>query len=475
MSDRSLRSQLLRWLFIPLGVLWAADAVWTFFTVRNIINAAYDRSLYAALLAISERVTLSGTTPVVDVPPVALEVLDTATQERIFYRVAYRFEGGVEEFLTGYPDLPRPPPTPPGTAVYYDAEYRGDPVRISSLASSFPTGPPVTVLVQVAETVGGRGSRTQKLVLRELAALLGLILVAVAIVWVGVWRGLRPLRDVSRDVADRSARDLTAVALQHVPHEVAPLVFAVNELMGRLRGTIAAQRRFIADASHQLRTPLAVIQTKAELVLREEDPETLVKAVADLYEHSQATTRLANQLLSLARADPEQAGEERVLDLEALSREACTALVPDALAHGVDLGFEGDGPAPVAGREILLREALSNLVQNAVKYGARPGSVTVSVGRARTGEVVLAVEDDGPGIPQAERSRVLERFYRRPGTKGSGAGLGLPIVRQIAEGHGASLHLLDGSGGRGLRVELRFPAAARRPSPPTSGRVSPAT
>lgn len=458
MSDRSLRSQLLRWLFIPLAVVWIGDAVWTYLAVRNIINAAYDRSLYAALLAISERVTLAGVEPAVDVPPVALEVLDTATQERIFYRVAYRTAGGPEQFLTGYPDLPPPPAAAPGTPVYYDAEYHGDPVRISSLASTFASVPPVTVLVQVAETVGGRGSRTQHLVMRELAAEMGLILVAVAIVWFGVWRGLRSLRDVSRDVADRSPTDLTAIAPHDVPHEVLPLVIAVNELMSRLRRTLVAQRRFIADASHQLRTPLAVIQTKAELVLREEEPETLLKAVADLYEHSQATTHLATQLLSYARTDPEQGGEKRVLDLEVLARDACAALVPDALARGVDLGFEGNGPAPVAAREFLLREALSNLVQNAVKYGAQPGNVTVSV-RAVEGQVLLTVEDDGPGIPEGERARVLERFYRSPGSKGTGAGLGLPIVKQIAEGHGASLRLLEGVGGRGLRVELRFPAS----------------
>jgi two-component system sensor histidine kinase TctE len=457
-TDRSLRSQLLRWLLIPLGLLWLGGAVSSFMIVRDIINAAYDRSLYASLLAISERVTLSGTTPIVDIPPVALEVLDTATQERIFYRVAYRV-GAEERFLTGYPDLPQPPPSEPGTPVYYDAHYRGDPVRISALASAFGTVPPVTVLVQVAETVGGRGSRTQGLVFRELGAESALILVAAAIVWVGVWRGLRPLRHVSRDVAARSGSDLTPLALQDVPREVSPLVLAVNDLMSRLRKTLAVHRRFIADASHQLRTPLAVIQAKAELVLREEDPSALVKAIADLYEHSQATTHLATQLLSLARTDPEQGGEKRVLDLTEVARDACAALVPDALAHGVDLGFAGDGPAPVSGRELLLKEAVANLVRNAVKYGARPGSVTVSVERAAEGEVVLAVEDDGPGIPEAERGRVLERFYRAPGSPGTGAGLGLPIVKQIAEGHGATLRLLGGAAGKGLRVELRFPPA----------------
>jgi len=454
----SLRARLLRWLLLPLGALGVVDAAHTFLTVRAAINAAYDRSLYASALAISERVTLTGTVPAVDIPPLALEVLDTASQERLFYRVAYRTEGTVETFLTGYADLPRSPTAAEG-AVYYDATYRGDPVRVSALATRYPTDPPTSVLVQVAETVGGRGSRTRELVAREALAQLAVILLAAGILWFGVSRGLRPLVEVSGTVARRSADDLAPVGLQRAPAEIAPLVRAVNDLMERLRRTIAAQRRFIADASHQLRTPLAVIQTKAELVLREEDPAAVVTLVVDLYDHSQATTRLANQLLSLARTEPGHAGEARPIDLDTLAREACAAHVSEAFGRGVDLGYDGHGPAPVVGREVLLREAISNLVHNALAYGARPGTATVSVARPAPGEIVLAVEDDGPGIPVEERARVLERFYRRPGARGGGAGLGLPIVAQIAEGHGATLHLLDGAGGKGLRVELRFPEA----------------
>lgn len=459
MRSGSLRARLLRWLLIPLGALWLVDAVHTFLTVRAAINAAYDRSLYASALAISERVTLSGTVPSVDIPPLALEVLDTASQERLFYRVAYQTEGAPETFLTGYEDLPRPPRRGDG-AVYYDALYRGDPVRVSALPTLYPTDPPTRVLVQVAETVGGRGSRTRELVAREALAQLAAILLAAGILWFGVSRGLRPLTRVSGSVATRSADDLAPVELERAPAEAVPLVRAVNDLMERVRRTIAAQRRFIADASHQLRTPLAVIQTKAELVLREEDPTAVIRAVMDLYEHSQATTRLANQLLSYARAEPGQGGDARLLDLDVVAREACASHVSDAFARAVDLGYSGAGPAWILGRDVLLREVIANLVQNAVKYGARPGTVTVIVAREPPGRVTLAVEDDGPGIPVEERARVLERFYRRPGSPGGGAGLGLAIVAQVAEGHGATVHLLDGPGGKGLRVELRFPETA---------------
>jgi two-component system sensor histidine kinase TctE len=460
----SLRARLLRWLLIPLGVLWVLDAVHTFLTVRASINAAYDRSLYASALAISERVTLGPSTPAVDIPPLALEVLDTASQERLFYRVSYVTEGGGETFLTGYPDLPRPP-SPAEGATYYDTVYRGDPVRVSALSTRYPTSPPISVVVQVAETVGGRGSRTRELVLREALAQLALILLAAVIVWFGVARGLRPLTRVSGSVASRSADDLAPVELERAPAEVVPLVRAVNDLMERLRRTIATQRRFIADASHQLRTPLAVIQTKAELALREEDPAGAVQAVLDLHEHSKATTRLANQLLSLARTEPGQGGDAQPLDVDALARDACAAHVADALSRGVDLGYFGTGPTWIAGREVLLREAIANLVQNSVAYGARPGTVTVVVTRPVRGKVIVAVEDDGPGIPPEDRGRVLERFYRRPGSPAGGAGLGLPIVAQIAEGHGATLHLTEGPGGKGLRVELHFPETTPPPAP----------
>jgi two-component system sensor histidine kinase TctE len=433
--------------------------VHSFLSVRGAINAAYDRSLYASALAISERITLAESGPAVDIPPLALEVLDTASQERLFYRVGYHRGADTDAFITGYADLPRPSPAAGGGPVYYDATYRGDPVRVSALETRFPTSPPLVVQVLVAETVGGRGGRTRELVLRAALAQLAMIVVAAGILWVGLRRGLLPLDAVSRDVSERSAADLTPVPPEQVPRELMPVVLAVNDLMGRLRRTLSAQARFIADASHQLRTPLAVIQTRAELMLREEDPSAVIEAVADLYEHTQATTRLANQLLTLARAEPGQGGNASTLDLDALARETASAQVSSAFARGFDLGYEGSGPVFVFGREFLIRELLANLIHNALTYGSRGGTVTVSVARPEPGVALLAVEDDGPGIPAAERPRVLERFYRRPGASGGGAGLGLPIVAQIAEEHGARLSLLDGAGGRGLRVEIRFPEA----------------
>ncbi|MFL5273482.1 MAG: sensor histidine kinase [Anaeromyxobacteraceae bacterium] len=459
MSTRSVRAQLVGWLLLPLAAVWIVDAVLTWATVKGTIDLAYDRALHGSALAISEHVTLGAGEPVVDLPPIALEMLDTGEQERVFYRVSYRAAGGADTFLTGYDDLPPAPRAAPGAPIYYDASYRGDAVRVAALYASLPGDADIVSLVQVAETLVRRRAVTQTLVGGALAAQVALIAVAAAVVWLGVARGLRPLRALGREVARRSPDDLTPVG-EEVPREVAPLVRATNDLMARVRDAIAAQRRFVADASHQLRTPLAVLRAEADAALRLEDPAAIRAALERLRDHSQATSHLAAQLLALARAEPgsERAGGEEPVDLDAVAREACAALVPEALARGVDLGFEGAGPLPVRGRAILLREAIANLVDNALRYGRPAGRVTVSVGRAGDGGAVLAVEDDGPGLPAEERARVLDRFYRVPGTPGDGCGLGLAIVSEIARRHGATLHLGDASAG-GLRVELRVPAA----------------
>jgi two-component system sensor histidine kinase TctE len=463
---RSLRARLLVSLLVPVGAVWAIDAWFTYDTVRRSMDTAYDRALHASALAISEHVTLGAGEPVVDLPAVALEMLDTGEQERVFYRVSYRTGGGPDTFITGYEDLPAAPviapAAKPSALVFYEARYRGDAIRVAALRTDLPTEPGTAVLVQVAETLGGRANMSRHIVVRALAVEFLLIALTGALVAFGVSRGLRPLLELSRQVANRSASDLTPIA-EHVPREVRPLVDATNGFMARVRAAIAAQRRFIADASHQLRTPLSVLRAEADAALRREGAAELREAVERLRAHSEATSHLATQLLALARAEPDSAGAGALapIDLASVARETCAALVPHALSHQVDLGYEGDGPASVRGDALLLRELLSNLVDNAVRHGRPAGRITVSVtsGGGTPAAPTLAVEDDGPGIPAAERERVLERFYRVPGTRGDGCGLGLAIVNEVARRHGATLHLLDGPDGKGLRVEVRFRTA----------------
>jgi two-component system sensor histidine kinase TctE len=443
---------------LPLGVLCIFGAASAYFTVRDAIDLAYDKSLSAAALEISEHLRMSAGHPAVDLPHSALEMLDTIDQDRVFYAVAWRSAEG-DAFMTGYDDLPRPPDAPPGKTIFYDAQYRGERVRIAALFTAMPAIPPVTVMTQVAETVGGRAALVKTILAHALGQQLILLLAGAALVWLGVTRGLRPLQEVSAEVARRTASDLAPLSPHHGPEELSPLIDAIDQLMSRVRDAIALQRRFIADASHQLRTPLTVLRTQAESALREQEPAAMRVALAQLRDHSQATSRLASQLLSLARAEPAADVRTETIDLGALARETCTTLVPDALAHGADLGFEDLGSEPIHGQPLLIRELLANLIDNSVRY-APHGTVTVGV-RQDGPDVVLSVEDDGPGIPGDERSKVFERFYRVRGTPGDGAGLGLSIVREIAQRYRGSVTLLDGAGGKGLRVEVRFPAAVR--------------
>jgi two-component system, OmpR family, sensor histidine kinase TctE len=459
----TLRAQLLRWLLIPLAVVGVVYAVITQVTVEQTMNRTYDQSLYASALAISKHIAFAEGRLIVDLPSVALEMLDTRDQERIFYRVSYRYPGQNEVFVTGYSDLPGPPDeAPPGTPMFYQQFYRGEAVRLAALRALPPADQPVEALIEVGVTVRGRNALTDTLVGRALGLQVLLILFAGGLVWFAVRRGLTPLRELSREVTHRSATDLEPLQLQDVPEEVSPLIEAINQLIARVRDAIAGQRRFIADASHQLRTPLAVLRTQAELALRQEELGSMKDAVAQVRDCSQATSHLASQLLSLARAEPATGtdADAGLVDLNAVAREACSALVPEALSRRMDLGFEGNGPATIRGRRYLVREMIANLVDNAMRYGAPGGTVTVSVAKPEPGSVRLSVEDDGPGIPSDERGHVFERFYRIPGSAGEGAGLGLSIVREIARGHGATVRLLDRRGGRGLRVEVVFPSKA---------------
>jgi two-component system sensor histidine kinase TctE len=462
MSGRryQLRSQLLRWLLIPLGALCIIGALLARLTIQKAIDAAYDKSLSAAALDISEHLRMTGAQPEVDLPPAALEMLDTEDQDRVFYSVGYRTPGQRYVYMTGYDDLPRAPEAPAGKTIFFDAQYRGEAVRIAALYTALPSDPPVMALTEVAETVGGRKALVKSILAQALAQQLFLLLLGGAIVWMGVTIGLAPLRELSEEVARRTATDLQPLPPQHGPEEVASLIAAVDQLMARVRAAIAMQQRFIADASHQLRTPLAVLRTQAESALREEEPAAVRLALAQLRDHSQATSHLASQLLSLARAEPaaDGPGKEELIDLVAVAREACAALVPDALARKADLGFADEGPAWILAQPLFVRELIGNLIDNALRYA--PGStITLRVVQAAPSGILLVVEDDGPGIAREERERVFERFYRVRGTRGDGAGLGLAIVREIARRHRATVALTDGPGGKGLRVEVRFDAA----------------
>ncbi len=454
-ANWSLRRRLLVWLLVPLVLLSALMLVQAFYSARDAADKAYDRLLLASALAIADRVVVESGELDVDLPYVALEMLSTTAQDRVFYRVV----GPGDAFITGYGDLPSLPDgaaPADGAPVFFDATYRGDRVRIAALAQPIATAEISGLyLVQVAQTRGERDRLTRELVLESASQLLLLLTVVGLVSWLAIRRGLAPLARLQGAIMARSPDDLRPLD-QEVPKEVRHLVGAINDLLGRLGVTLGGMQRFIADASHQLRTPLAALQTQTEVALREQDASAVRDALARLQQSTRRTSRLANQLLSLARATPQPSHGHGPVDLARLAKTVATDAAATAIERDIDLGFEADeGPHRVAGDEVLLGELMRNLVDNALRYCPAGARITV---RVRRGDAIcLEVEDDGPGISPVERERVFERFYRAPGSAADGCGLGLAIVREIAHSHGGTVTLREGRDGVGLLVQVALP------------------
>jgi len=456
----SLRRKLLVWLLLPLLSLWLAGAVVAYFMALNFTNVAYDRALFDSTRSLAEQVRVVGGHTEVELPRSAVQILLSDEFDRVYFQV----NGRSGRLISGEPDLPRPPVEGKiGMPILHDGKLHGEKLRIASLYV-IPLGELTgrTVLVQVAETLNKRHILAGEILTGMLVPQLALILLAMLIVWFGVGKGLVPLRQMRREIASRSHRDLSPLAEANAPEEMQPLIHAINELMGRLDQALGAQQRFIADAAHQFRTPLAGLKAQTDLALRQTDPEKQRHALEQLSAGAGRTVRLINQMLALARVEPgaDKALELRQLDLDALAREITMEWVPHAMKKGMDLGFEGTkGVVPVQGDALLLKMLLDNLIDNALRYAPTQGRVTV---RVRSGEngVVLTVEDNGPGIPARERGRVFERFYRVLDNAEEGSGLGLAIVQEIAHLHAAQVEIGEPSEGQGTLVSVKFPVGA---------------
>ena len=427
----------------------ALGAVVAYYPTIEPATEAYDQALVDVGVSLGAYIRSTGSGYRFDLPPAVEQVLRRDRADTLYYRVIS--PGGQE--IGGDESLPAPPPefaTSEGL-VSYDAVLRGAPVRVVSVEA--PCGRS-TCTVLVAETTAKRSRLAREILIGSLFPELLIAAATLVIVWFGVKRGLAPLARLSEEIKARSPVDLRPIEAEG-PEETRPLVAALNGLLNEVAQASRSQQRFLADAAHQLRTPLAGLQAHTELALAQALPERCRAQIEQVHESTIRTARLANQLLALARAEPGARGEAVELDLKAIAGAEAEAWVRGALARDIDLGFELE-PAPVRGDAFLLREALANLVHNALQYTPPGGRITVRAGR-RGGQSFVEVEDDGPGIPAGERARVLERFYRLPGTPGTGSGLGLAIVRDIAAGHGAALVLSDGANGCGCRVAITFP------------------
>lgn len=452
----TLRRTLLRWLLIPLLLLFLVDAAGSWFIAARMSDRVYDGELMEIARELALHVKRSGAKLAWDLESDAERTLLLDEYDKVHYVV----RGPDGQIVAGDPALGQPGDGP-GATGFYDSELHGDPVRVALLRTGIGADkfvPPG--VVQVAETLVKRRALTEEIFIDVILPQLFLILIAGVLVWVGVARGLSPLGHLRKAVAARSHLDLSPVTPPaDVPGEVHPLLQEINGLMARLDEVLTFQNRFIADAAHQLRTPVAGLKAHIEVALREDDPVQTRQALAHLYTAVERMSRLVSQLLSLARNEPSGVKKLELapVDLSRLAFETTMEWVPEAYKKDIDLGFEGAEPhVTVKGDALRLTELVNNLLDNAIRYSRRGGKVTVRVlphPRPR-----VSISDDGPSIPVEERQRVFERFHRLLGSHTDGSGLGLAIVREIAALHQAEVSLDDDVDGVGNTFTVSFPA-----------------
>ncbi|MFH1817181.1 MAG: sensor histidine kinase N-terminal domain-containing protein [Pseudomonadota bacterium] len=456
----SLFGEILDWMLAPLLLLWPISIAATNHVASYIANQPYDQALADNVASIMRLVSIDGDRVTVNLPASVRTLLHAEDTDMLFYQVV----GPNSKLLHGDREIPWPNlplQVEERKILFRDDRIEADNVRIAYAFIPVKSGLP-PVVVQVAETLRKREELSSRIISGVLLPQFAIIPLAVILVYLGLTRGIAPLHKLRDRIRRRRPTDLSPIPVYPVPDEVRPLVVAFNEMMGRLEDNLQAQQRFIAQAAHQMRTPLTGLKTQTEIALSETDPAQMRLALQLIAESTDRASHMINQLLILARAEASHEKLHRVVpvDLDALARDVAGEWVVRALAKQIDLGFEGNGaPLMVSGVPLLLRELLANLVDNAIKYTPRHGCVTL---RVRGGNrVVVEVDDDGIGIPLEESANVFERFYRVLGTDVDGSGLGLPIAAEIAELHQARIELLSGTKGRGCLFRVSFPERPR--------------
>ncbi len=460
-SPGSLRRYLLAGIVIPITLFVIFDTVGSYRSSLAALHVAYDRSLLASARSIGELLQPVGQELKVEVPFAALDIFDAGTEGRMYYRI----NGLNGEFLSGWRDLPDYTRTPPQRSVYpalvdfYDADFQGERVRMAALYQPI-AGDTLRgmALIQVAETQETRERLARRILLDTLWRQALLIAVVVLVAWVVVTHGLRPVNDLRDAVLTRGERDLSPVATQPLPTELRPVALAINELMQRLARLIGSQRQFVRDASHQLRTPLAVLKTQAQNGLSgHADP---LLTLTQMHGTVDRAIRLANQMLALAKVDQAhaQGGPERV-DLSDAAREVALDMSPLIADRDVDFELHAEQPVWVQAHPWMLRELTRNLLHNALRESPNGAPLKVVVEEV-AGQARLSVQDSGPGLDDETRAHLFEPF--RTGHPSSGSGLGLVICQEICERlHGRLdfVNRMDGQRVAGLDAQVWLPKA----------------
>ena len=459
--NHSIRKYLLTYLLLPLCLLSVVTTSVVYALASGYANAAYDRELLNSADSVAARLRSDGKKVWLDLPPAAIAVLKHNGREKLYYQVistdGARIAG--DTILEGpFPKLNSDEP------LLRDDSLKGKKVRIARLkveVRRYLGGP---VFVQVAETLEKRQFLTGQILLAIVIPQILLILFGGIAVSVGVTRGLKPLRVLKDGLSIRSQFDLSPLSEDNEPTELRPLVKAINDLLARLRMDLEFQQRFVANAAHQFRTPLAGLKTYIYAAKRQPSNDRMSNLLDQIESGTDRMSRLSNQLLALAKADPaNKLGTYDSVDLNLIVSEVTAGFVERALDKEIELSFEGsDTPAIVKGNATSLTELATNLIENAVLYTQFGGTIVVRLQYENNeGHIALAVRDNGPGIPEGERERVFERFYRVLGTEAPGSGLGLAIVREIATAHEAKVVIDTIAPESGTTIKVLFPTLTK--------------
>lgn len=483
----SIFGEILDWMLAPLLVLWPLSIAITWLVAKSIANQPFDQALEQHLLRLSQQIEWAD--GAYRLPASALRAQSLADEYDLRY---LQFVDSQSQIIVGDSQLPLPNSNEdePNTQVQFrQARYADSELRIAyrwQLLPARASQPAHYALLQVGETLHKRAKLANEMIRGVILPQFVILPLILFLVWFALARGLSPIAALQTRIRQRQPDDVSPITSQHLPEEIAPLVDSLNDMLARLEMAIAQQKRFIADAAHQMKTPLAGMRMQVELALRDAEQNNLLevqRSLQQLAKSSGNATHLVNQLLSLARAEnqtpqtrapdlkhPEGVGTLNKwdrLDLHALAQELLQDWAMPALARNIDLGFESflcdekgqfrtcNEAAWIHGHTILMRELINNLLDNALLYSAQPeigehacnGIVTLRIIKIPNPDgatqVVLELEDNGPGIAIEEREHVFQRFYRILGNQASGSGLGLAIVREIAQQHGASISVSD--------------------------------
>ena len=473
-SQRSLFGEILDWMLAPLLFVWPVSIAITHYFANNVASFPYDQSLREHVAAIARQVRFVEGRAQINLPGSARALLRADETDNVYFHLI----GPKKRLLAGDQDWPADEALNqenivPGEIYFREGDYKGQDLRIAySFLSDGSIPRSQWVLIEVGETLEKRSQLANKIIASVILPQFVIIPLAVVLVWFGLSRGLLPLTRLRETIEARDPADLSLIDTRRLPEEIEPLIDAFNNMLDRMKRNVDSQHRFIADAAHQMRTPLAGLKMQAQLAARETDPQQLRQSLQQIATSVDRATRLVTQLLTLARTEAvDQQQPKLPLDIAALLRDVVEDAILRAHEREIDLGFEASGPAGTAmvlGNAFLLREMLTNLVDNALRYTPRGGRVTCRVVQHEQ-RVMLEIEDNGIGITEEQAELVFERFYRVDDATTEGSGLGLAIVREIAEQHQALASLspnLHDESGAVARVEFPRWQSPRPPAEP---------